>query len=79
VSTARLTHDSGCVRGPMNVRSGLYGCHACTRTHHAAAPLGALAGVFGVWLAYPALTPAFKHDVLPFIFPNPEPAPKADE
>lgn len=32
------------------------------------APLGLLAG----WTAYPALTPAYKHEILPSIFPNPD-------
>ncbi len=51
--------------------------NACYRTNHCvvsvtAAPWGAVAGGAAVWIAYPAFTPAFKHQILPFVFPDPE-------
>ena len=36
------------------------------------------AGLAAVWVAYPGLTPAFKHSILPFVFPDPD-AKKAEE
>ncbi len=57
----------------------------CVRVLHAraagcaAAAWAVPAALGGLWVVYPGLTAEFKHDVLPSVFPNPEPAARVEE